>query len=92
MFRKKEIACPAGEWTTIIQSSFAQMPATWDVHLRSESAKIAGEFEEKKSAWVFPGQPVGGQLREQLTFKRGYWNTFYLVRIRPKIPIVVEMR
>jgi hypothetical protein len=92
MFGNKTIRCPAEEWTTIIQSSFAQMPKTWDVHLTTESGEIAGEFEEKKSAWVFPGQPVRGQLREHLTFKRGYWNTFYSVRICPKIRVMVEIR
>ena len=92
MFRKKTIACPAGQWTTIIRSRFAQMPAVWDVHLRSEDGEVAGEFEETKSRWVFPGKPVGGQLSERLTFERGYWNTFYAVRIRPHTTVMAEFR
>jgi hypothetical protein len=92
MFGKKTIICPAGEWTTIIRSRFAQMPAVWDIHLRPEGGEVAGEFEETKSKWVFPGQPVSGQLQERLTFERGYWNTFYLVRIRPRTPVVAEIR
>lgn len=92
MFGKKTINCPAGEWTTIIRSRFAQMPAGWEIHLRSESGEVTGEFEETKSRWVFPGQPVSGQLQERLTFERGYWNTFYSVRIRPRTPVVAEIR
>ena len=92
MFGKKTIMCPAGQWTTIIQSRFAQMPATWDVQLRSEGGDVAGEFEEKKSSWIFPGQPVSGQLQESLTFERGYWNTFYSVRIRPQTAVTAQIR
>ena len=92
MFGKKTIKCPAGEWTTIIRSRFAQMPATWDVYLRTEGGDVAGEFEETKSAWIIPGQPTSGQLRERLTFERGYWNTFYSVRILPQTPVIVEIR
>jgi hypothetical protein len=68
------------------------MPAVWDVHLHSEGGEVAGEFEEKKSQWIFPGRPVVGQLRERLTFERGYWNTFYAVRIRPRTPVTAEIR
>ena len=92
MFGPKTIHCPAGQWTVLIDTIFAQMPVTWDVHLRTEEGEVAGEFEEKKSEWVFPGTPVRGQLAERLTFKRGYWNTFYSVRICPKAPVVAEIR
>jgi hypothetical protein len=92
MLRKKTIMCPAGQWTTIIRSRFSQMPAVWDIHLRSEDGEVAGEFEETKSVWVFPGKPVSGQLGERLKFERGYWNTFYCVRFRPRTPVIVEIR
>jgi hypothetical protein len=92
MFGKKTIECPAGEWTTIIRSRFAQMPAVWDVSLQaSDGGEVAGEFEETKSRWIFRGQPSSGQLRERLTFERGYWNTFYTVRIRPRSPVRAEI-
>ncbi|HEX8920776.1 MAG TPA: hypothetical protein VF766_04830 [Pyrinomonadaceae bacterium] len=90
--RKKTIICPAGEWTTIIRSRFAQMPAVWDIHFHSEDGDVAGEYEETKSSWVFPGTPVSGQLQEHLTFERGYWNTFYWVRVRPRTPVTAEIR
>ena len=93
MFGKKTIICPAGEWTTIIRSRFAQLPATWDAHLRSEGCDVvAGEYVETKSRWVFPRQPLSGSLHDRLTFERGYWNTFYSVRIRPRTPVVAEIQ
>jgi hypothetical protein len=92
MFRKKPILCPAGQWTTIIKSRFAQMPAVWDIHLRSEDGEVAGAYEETKSKWIFPGQPRSGRLREHLTFERGYLNTFYTVRIRPQTPVIAEIQ
>jgi len=92
MFGKKSIECPAGQWTTVIRSRFAQMPAVWEVRLRTEGGgEVAGEFEETKSKWIFPGRPVTGQLRERLTFERGYWNTFYSVRVRPRYHVTAEM-
>lgn len=93
MFGKKIIECPAGEWTTIIRSRFAQMPAVWEVSLRApDGGPVAGEFEERKSRWIFRGRPSTGQLRERLTFERGYWNTFYSVRVRPRSPVKAEIR
>ena len=93
MFGKKAITCPAGEWTTVIRSRFAQMPAVWEVSLQAlDGGEVAGEFEETKSRWIFRGLPTGGQLRERLTFERGYWNTFYTVRIRPRSLVRAEIR
>ena len=91
MFGKKRIECPAGQWTTIIRSRFAQMPAVWEVSLHAGGGEVAGEFEETKSRWVFPGQPVTGRLGERLTFERGYWNTFYSVRVRPRVAVTAEV-
>lgn len=92
MFGKKSITCPAGQWTTIIRSRFAQMPAVWDVHLSAEGGEVSGEYVETKSKWIFRGQPVTGQLRERLTFERGYWNTCYSVQIRPRTEVTAEIR
>ena len=91
MFGKETVRCPAGQWTTIIRSRFAQMPTFWDVHLRPESGEVVGEFVETKSRWFLPVRAVSGPLRERLTFERGYWNTFYTVRIRPRTPVVAEI-
>ena len=92
MFGKKTIECPAGEWTIIIRSRFAQMPAVWDVTLHAAGGAVAGEYVETKSKWIFRGTPAGGQLHERMTFERGYWNTFYSVRIRPRVPVTAEIR
>ncbi|HKQ53788.1 MAG TPA: hypothetical protein VJT74_15540 [Pyrinomonadaceae bacterium] len=93
MFGKKAITCRAGEWTTVIRSRFAQMPAVWEVNLQAlNGGEVAGEFEETKSRWIFRGRPTGGRLRERLTFERGYWNTFYTVRIRPRSLVRAEIR
>ncbi|MCL4859564.1 MAG: hypothetical protein KJZ93_09165 [Caldilineaceae bacterium] len=92
MFGMKTVVCPAGQWTTLIRSRFAQLPKVWRVHLRSEDGEVAGEFAETKSIWIFPGHPVHGKLCDRLTFVRGYWNTFYTVRIRPRATVMAEMR
>lgn len=80
LFGPKRISCPAGAWTTILATSFAQIPKSWVVRFEGEAA---GECEVKKSAWIFPGTPVRGPLAPMMTFERGYWNTFFRVRVFP---------
>lgn len=85
LFGPKRISCPAGVWTTIVATSFAQMPKSWTV--KFEGA-VAGEYEEKKSSWIFPGTPVRKPLAPKITLERGYWNTFYSVRVCPGAEVV----
>lgn len=87
--RPKTLTCPAGQWTTVIRSRFAQMPATWTV--RAHGDPVAGEYEETKSTWVFPGTPATGPFHGVMAFGRGYWNTFYTVRLRPAGTITVTI-
>lgn len=84
-FGPKNVTCPAGQWTTIISNAFVQFPATFTVHFEGE---VAGELEETKSSWIFPGSPRRGQLTARMTFRRGYWNTFYRVRVHPTTNVV----
>ena len=85
MLGTKQIACPAGVWTTIITTSLTSFPKAWTVRFDGE---IEGECEVKKSAWIFPGTPNTLALAARMTFDRGYWNTFFLVRVRPRAAIV----
>ena len=56
----------------------------------SEQGPVEGEVEVKKSAWVFPQAPVVTPLEHVHVFRRGYFNTFYAVRIRPRVPVTVD--
>jgi hypothetical protein len=89
LFGPRRVTCPAGRWTTIISTSFAQMPKPFDVRFEGEAA---GEFEETKSSWIFPGKPQRGALAPKLTFSRGYWNTFYKVRVLPQHEVIAEIQ
>lgn len=92
MFGPKRIACPAGQWTTIIHTSFAQMPKAWSVKLISAGgAPVQGAFVESKSAWVLPTSPQQGTIDGVHTFERGYWNTFYSVRVNPAADATAEV-
>ena len=85
MFGPRKVDCPAGAWTTIISTSFAQLPKSWSVRFEGD---VAGEYEEKKSSWLFPGTPRRGPLAPELTFERGYLNTFFRVMVRPERDVV----
>ena len=93
MFRRpKTLTCPGGEWTTVIRTRFAQLPVTWTIRVDTDLDAISGEFEETKSMWVFPGTPTTGPLQSEMVFERGYWNTFYSVRIRPVETVTVTIQ
>lgn len=85
------LSCHAGEWTTLIHTRFAQLPMSWTVRTLDNLLTL-GEFEETKSSWVFPGTPQVGPLRPDMRFHRGYWNTFYKLRIRPDHTITVSLQ
>ncbi len=85
LFGPKRITCPAGVWTPILATSFAQMPKSWSVHFEGA---VSGEYEEKKSSWIFPGTPVRKPLAPKIRLDRGYWNTFYSVRVHPASDVV----
>lgn len=85
LFGPKRITCPGGRWTVVLATSFAQIPKSWSVRFEGNAS---GDYEEKKSAWIFPGRPVRGALAPAMTFHRGYWNTFYTVRVCPAADVV----
>lgn len=75
----------------MIRTPFAQMPATWTLRLTADRGAVAGEFEETRSSWVFPGTPRTGPLQPEMVFERGYWNTFYTVRFRPVETVIATI-
>ncbi len=54
-FGQKRITCPGGRRTTILATSFAQIPKCWAVRFEGGAG---GEVEITKSAWIFPGTPA----------------------------------
>jgi hypothetical protein len=58
---------------------------------RGRRGEVAGEFEESKTTWVFPGTPRTGPLQPEMVFERGYWNTFYTLRFRPVDTVTVTI-
>ncbi len=88
-FGPTQVQCPAGQWTTVVSSSFAQMPKSYRVRFLSDP--YGGAFEETGSSWIFPGAPRQGPVAPVMVFERGYWNTFYTVKICPGANVVVEV-
>lgn len=93
LFGAKHVTCPANEWTFVIDNAFVQLPVTFEVQLRTTSgAPVAGTYVEKASRWIFPGEPRQGPLTDRLRFERGWFNTFYSVRICPTEACVAEVK
>lgn len=92
LFGPKRTRCPAGVWTTIIDDWFVQIPRQYCVRFETHGAALTGTVEEKKSTWIFPGQPTTRSLAPEMSLDRGYFNTFYRVRVRPEhdVDAVVE--
>jgi hypothetical protein len=92
MFGPKKIDCPAGQWVTLIHTSFAQMPKSWTVTFQSaDGRKVEGTYTESKSTWIFPGTPTNGPISQTHVFERGYWNTFYSVMVKTDVDAVAEI-
>ena len=85
----RSVRCPAGVWTTILSSSFSSIPASWLVKFQGPS--VGGEVEVKKSSWIFPNAPQPRPLESEMVFDRGFWNTFFSVRVRPTCDVDAEI-
>ena len=93
MGRGKSIRCPAGQWTTLVSNFGSGMPRTFRVRLTAAGgATVAGEFEEKAAAWIFPRPPRTGELRPEMEFHRRWINAIYKIRVRPQVDLTAELR
>ena len=89
----RTIDCPAGQWTTIFNHFFVQLPYDWTITFRTvDGSPVAGEVSERRSAWVFPQPPLIMPLQPQMHFQRGWWNTFYAVRVNPTRDLIAQIQ
>jgi hypothetical protein len=89
----RTVKCPAGQWTAIFSHAFVQMPWTWSITFSAaDGGEVAGEIEEKKSSWIFPNDPTTQPLIAEMSFHRGWWNTFYSVRVKPTRDILAHIQ
>jgi hypothetical protein len=77
----KTIACPAGQWTTLVSNFGSGMPRTFEV--RFEGAEVSGEYVEKRHWWIFPQQPATGRLERHMSFHRRWINAIYSIKVKP---------
>ncbi len=83
-FGPRVVKCPAGQWTAIFDHAFVQMPKGWTVTFTAaDGGAVEGEVAEKRSSWIFPNPPKAMPLKPLMNFERGWWNTFYSVRVKP---------
>ncbi|MBX0326455.1 hypothetical protein K2Z83_01940 [Oscillochloris sp. ZM17-4] len=88
----RTVTCPAGEWTAIFNHAFVQMPWDWTVTFTApDGGAIVGEVVEKRTSWIFPNPPETRTLEPVMPFRRGWWNTFYSVRVRPERDVVATI-
>jgi hypothetical protein len=88
----RTVKCPAGQWTTIFDHAFVQLPRAWTVSFSAaDSDTVTGEVVEKRSSWIFPNPPTTRTLAAVMAFKRGWWNTFYSVRVKPTRDVIARI-
>ena len=89
----RTLLCPAGQWTVLFDHAFVQLPRTWMVVFTApEGTPVSGEVIEKRSAWIFSQPQTHAMLTEQMAFTRGWWNTFYSVRVKPTVDVTAQIR
>lgn len=88
----RTVRCPAGQWTVIFKHAFVQLPRTWTISFTTtDGSSLTGEVEEKRTAWIFPQPPETRVLASSMVFRRGWWNTFYSVRVKPESDVVAQI-
>ena len=88
----RTVNCPAGQWTVIFDHAFVQLPRTWMVCFTApDGSSITGEVVEKRSSWIFSNPPTTRALAGAMAFKRGWWNTFYSVRVKPTHDVIAQI-
>jgi hypothetical protein len=89
---RRTVQCPAGQWTVLFDYAFVQLPRTWTVSFAAaDGDAVAGEVVEKRSSWIFPNPPTTRPLVSVMAFERGWWNTFYAVRVKPTHDVVAHI-
>jgi hypothetical protein len=89
----RSLNCPAGQWTIIFNHAFVQIPRTWTITFTTQNGSpVSGEVLEQRSSWIFPQPPTSMPLTEQMEFTRGWWNTFYAVRVKPTVDVTAEIQ
>ena len=88
----RTVKCPAGQWTAIFNHAFVQMPNAWRVSFTAaDGGAVTGEVEEKRSSWIFPNPPKTLTLANVMVFKRGWWNTFFSVHVKPTRDVIARI-
>jgi hypothetical protein len=88
----RTVKCPAGQWTAIFDHAFVQLPRAWTVSFAAaDGGAVAGEVMEKRSSWIIPNPPTTQPLVSIMTFERGWWNTFYSVRVKPTSDVIAHI-
>jgi hypothetical protein len=89
---RRVVKCPAGQWTAIFNHAFVQMPNAWTVVFTTvDGGAVAGEVVEKRSSWIFRNPPKTMPLAPSMSFQRGWWNTFYSVRVKPTCDVIAQI-
>ena len=89
----RTLHCPAGQWTVIFDHAFVQLPRTWTIVFTAlDGSPISGEVVEKRSAWIFSQPPTHVMLTARMVFTRGWWNTFYSVRVKPTVDVNAQIQ
>jgi hypothetical protein len=69
-----------------------QLPRAWAVSFAAvDGGAVAGEVAEKRSSWIFPNPPTTRPLVAAMSFERGWWNTFYSVRVKPTRDVIAQI-
>ena len=89
----RTVKCPAGQWTAIFNHAFVQLPNAWTVSFTAvDGDSVTGEVVENRSSWIFPNSPTTLTLANVMNFKRGWWNTFYSVRVKPTCDVIAQIK
>jgi hypothetical protein len=86
---KKQITCPAGEWTTLVSNFGSGIPRTFTVRL--SGGPVSGAWMEKRHWWIFPQTPTVGELAPEMSFHRRWINAIYSIKVKPDHDLIAHV-
>ena len=89
---RKEVACTAGQWNTVIFNYATGMPASWTLSFETPNGDpVGGTYREQRALWIIPQGAKTGPLAPEMVFSRYWINAFYSLEVRPDTDVIIRI-
>jgi len=81
--RQGKIECHKDTWVTLISGVWNRWPQEFKISFETTDRKpVSGIYEERRYLWIYPRAATLGELKNQMSFRRGWIDAIYKVKVR----------